>query len=187
MFYVYTLTDPRDGAVFYVGKGSGRRIEAHEAEARKGGHSRKCDRIRDIWSSGADVQRNVVSKHEDENEALQAEFDLIEAIGLENLTNVVPGGLIGAEAYLARKADLERRKAEAGERVLRKGFYDLAPRFAAAIRAKQETGGFGAYAGGRWIEFSDAVEAMFRGMVNLVGFDEAKRVMAPYGVNLVRG
>ena len=32
-FYVYELIDPRDGKVFYIGKGQGRRIYGHEAEA----------------------------------------------------------------------------------------------------------------------------------------------------------
>lgn len=92
MFYVYTLTDSRDGAVFYVGKGKGNRLEHHEQEARAGKRSRKCDRIREIWSAGAKVGRNVVERFADEDEAFDREISLIAEIGLANLTNVLPGG-----------------------------------------------------------------------------------------------
>lgn len=180
MFYVYTLTDPRDGAVFYVGKGSGRRIEAHEAEARKGGHSRKCDRIRDIWSSGAEVRRDVVSRHDDENEALDAECLLIDSIGLDVLTNVLPGGRLGMKAYLDRIADIKRRE-------VRKGLIGLAPTFARAMKAKAATGGFGAFINGRWIEVSDAYESLFRDMIKAVGLNEVRSIMAPHGVEVVVG
>ena len=33
-FYTYELIDPRDGTVFYIGKGNGSRRYAHEKEAR---------------------------------------------------------------------------------------------------------------------------------------------------------
>lgn len=186
-FYIYELIDPRDGAVFYVGKGSGRRIHNHEAEARRGAHSRKCERIREIWAAGSQVVHAVVYRFTDENDALQAEFHLIERHGLDLLTNVFPGGVLGADAYLARKADLESRKAEAENRALTKGFFDLAPKFAGAIRAKANAGGFGAMVNGRWIEFGDAFESLFHDMIKVVGFDAAKEAMAPLGVNLIQG
>lgn len=91
MFYVYTLADPRTGAPFYVGKGCRDRISAHEAEARKGRVSRKCDKIREIWFAGLTVQKAIVSRYSDEGEAYAAEAAMIDEIGLRNLTNVVPG------------------------------------------------------------------------------------------------
>ena len=177
MFYVYTLTDPRTATVFYVGKGSGRRIHDHEADARRGVHSAKCDRIRSIWADGLSVRASVVSRHEDENEALDAEYELIESIGLAALTNVLPGGRLGVEAYMARAA-------ERSKRVLRKGLVELAPKFARAMRAKAATGGFGAYVNGRWIEFSGAYEALFRDMIQAVGLDDARAIMAPHGIDI---
>lgn len=178
MFYVYTLSDPRTGMIFYVGKGSGSRVLGHETEARRGRHSRKCDLIRSIWSDGLEVKRDIVSRHTDENEALDAEYELIESIGLDCLTNVLPGGKLGAEAYLARTGERTKRE-------MRKGLIALAPKFAAAMKAKRLCGGFGAYAGDRWIEFSDAYESLFRDMVKAVGFAESRDIMAPHGVKLV--
>lgn len=91
-YYVYELVDPRDDSVFYVGKGKKARVDAHEAEARKGRVSVKCDRIREIWGSGLHLVKRRVASFSDEQEALDFEADLICAYGLSNLTNVAPGG-----------------------------------------------------------------------------------------------
>jgi hypothetical protein len=91
-FYVYELIDPRCGAVFYVGKGVGRRSASHDKEARKGVASPKCDRIRSIWQDGLSVSRRVVERFQCEKSAYDAERNLIEKIGLERLTNRVTGG-----------------------------------------------------------------------------------------------
>lgn len=88
-YYVYTLTDPRDGAVFYVGKGSGNRIDAHEAEARAKTfyvvNSPKCERIRAIEAAGLKVVKAKVALFVDEAPAYAYESRLIET--LPNLTN----------------------------------------------------------------------------------------------------
>jgi len=92
MFYVYVLTDPRDGKAFYVGKGSGRRIKQHVKDARSGKPGRKCDRIREIIASGLLPAETVVREFDDEAGALGYEARLIKKIGLSNLTNVMAGG-----------------------------------------------------------------------------------------------
>lgn len=91
-FYVYTLTDPRDGEIFYVGKGSGNRIAHHEREAKAGGKSKKCDRIREIWADGRKVIRREVKRFADEREAYAYEAELIEQMAAQ-LTNQAPGGM----------------------------------------------------------------------------------------------
>ena len=91
-YYVYELVDPRDGRVFYVGKGKKARIDAHEAEARKGVVSFKCDRIRDIWAAGQSLIKRRVASFGDEQEAFDFEADLICEYGLDNLDNIIPGG-----------------------------------------------------------------------------------------------
>ena len=63
-YYVYTLSYPDTGLVFYVGKGTVRivkglreRIDDHEAEAQQGVKSAKCAIIRGIWARGLQVQK----------------------------------------------------------------------------------------------------------------------------------
>lgn len=91
-YYVYALIDPRNNKPFYIGKGKGSRIDAHEKEAAKGVYSRKCKRIREIQDDGESVVKLKLSHHKQEQDAYDAEAQEIERIGLDNLTNVVPGG-----------------------------------------------------------------------------------------------
>jgi hypothetical protein len=92
-FYVYTLADPRDGSVFYVGKGSGRRAFAHEREVRRGAgqNGAKALRIRRIIDAGQDVITTIAASGLTEREALRQERDMIARIGMRNLTNVMRG------------------------------------------------------------------------------------------------
>lgn len=89
-YYVYHLIDPRDGKPFYVGKGKGNRIEAHERQARLAGGrtvtSDKCRRIRAIWAADLAVIRSTVRYFADEQAALDFEFRQIRS--LSGLTNV---------------------------------------------------------------------------------------------------
>ncbi len=91
-YYVYELADPRTNQVFYVGKGKGARINAHEAEARKGIASPKCDRIRQIEAEGLGVVKRKVAHFSDEQEAFDYEAELVCQYGLENLANLQHGG-----------------------------------------------------------------------------------------------
>lgn len=91
-YYVYKLIDPRDKTVFYVGKGQKDRMYHHEKEAIKGIYSRKCKKIREILQSGLCIEYEIDSRYSDESKAYSREKDLIQSIGLENLTNVVAGG-----------------------------------------------------------------------------------------------
>lgn len=101
--YVYELIDPRDGAVFYVGKGKGKRYAVHEKEARGGKYSRKCALIRDILADGLSYDVRIVSRHLVAADAYDAEAQHIEQIGLCELTNVTPGGSGGYEIYRTPK------------------------------------------------------------------------------------
>ena len=97
-FFVYDLIDPRSGETFYVGKGCGNRPQQHMAEARAGKKSKKCRLIREIESAGERVNVRIVSRHEVEEDAYAHEVERIAEIGLENLTNVLPGGRGGRMA-----------------------------------------------------------------------------------------
>lgn len=92
-FYVYHLIDPRNGEVFYVGKGTGRRMRHHvrEARGRKFGNARKCERILAIMDAGLEVIEQIVLCGLTETAAFALEAAEIERIGVESLTNLSHG------------------------------------------------------------------------------------------------
>ncbi len=91
-YYVYELIDPRDNEPFYVGKGKGNRMYAHECDARRGKPGPKCDRIRDILGSGHSVKANILKYFEDEVAAYAHEKHVIKSYGFDTLTNLNGGG-----------------------------------------------------------------------------------------------
>lgn len=96
--YVYTLAYP-DGSVFYVGKGVGDRINAHEREARSGAQSPKCAIIRAIWAQGGEVCKTRVAYFASDEEAARYERLLVSSY--DGLANVQGGGEQFVEAFLA--------------------------------------------------------------------------------------
>lgn len=76
LFYVYLLLRP-NGEPFYVGKGTGDRIDRHEKEAGRGGASFKCQTICEIWGSGGKVGKEIVFRTDSADEAYQIEARLI--------------------------------------------------------------------------------------------------------------
>jgi hypothetical protein len=118
-FYVYALRDPRDGEVFYVGKGKGERILQHVTEAGKNPQSEKAKlkRIKDIESKGFKVEHLFLRTGlKTEDIAFAIEQAVIDAFlanratsnGVSKLTNLVAGhehqalGLASLETVLAR-------------------------------------------------------------------------------------
>lgn len=90
--YVYVLRDPRDGEVFYVGKGTGNRVFAHVGEAIERPNSTdKLDRIRAIHEAGGEVDYEIARHGMDEEQAFAVESALIDWIGMEHLSNAVAG------------------------------------------------------------------------------------------------
>jgi len=84
-WYVYQLIDPRDQSVFYIGKGTGSRIHAHEKEASKGVCSNKCNKIKEIWEEGLSIVKRIICYCNDEKYAYQVESAWIRST--PNLTN----------------------------------------------------------------------------------------------------
>lgn len=95
-FYVYALVDPRNDTIFYVGKGTGNRVFAHEIESVKlcEREKKKLQKIREIEKSGFCVKRLLLNWGLSENEAFAAEATLINVMNyMQNiqLTNEVAG------------------------------------------------------------------------------------------------
>lgn len=91
-YYVYELVDPRNNKPFYIGKGKGNRVDQHEKEAQKEKSTAKTKLIREIQDAGLLIQKNIVKRFKSENAAYNYEKKLIKKIGLNNLTNITPGG-----------------------------------------------------------------------------------------------
>lgn len=93
-YYVYLLIDPRDGAIFYVGKGVNNRCFDHILVARKTDRDEfsefsKLERIRAIEAAGHRVRIEVLRHGLDEPTAFHVESAAIDL--LPDLTNAVKG------------------------------------------------------------------------------------------------
>jgi hypothetical protein len=108
-FYVYELVDPRDGVVFYVGKGKGGRIRQHVSAVRhnREANAAKAMRIREIEAECFKVIERKIFEALTEPEAFRLERQRIAEHGLSKLTNVTRGELTALERYkLSAKAAL---------------------------------------------------------------------------------
>ena len=78
-YYVYCLIDSRDKTIFYVGKGCGNRVFAHELELSE---KEKNKRIDDIQKSGANVEKYIIRHGLTEDEAFHLEAAFIDIFSL---------------------------------------------------------------------------------------------------------
>jgi hypothetical protein len=94
-WYVYTLIDPRDGSIFYVGKGQRNRMYIHVWSTKKGNPPHKnyklFRRIREIINENLNVLYDKPFSTDIEKEAYEYEYNLIKKIGLEFLCNLFEG------------------------------------------------------------------------------------------------
>jgi hypothetical protein len=109
-YYVYQLIDPRNSKPFYVGKGKGERMYAHEREAEGKSQHPKCKVIRDIKSLGYVIEYKIVKRFDDEEEAYLYEAQVILETGLENLTNLLPGGRVKPSKRSKKNAQFKEHK-----------------------------------------------------------------------------
>lgn len=102
-YYVYELIDPRDGSVFYVGKGCGARDRSHLSEARRKDfrNPAKVTRIRRIEASGHSVLVRRVHTGLTEAQAYKLEREQIAVYGLKNLTNITRGQNTEIDQWIA--------------------------------------------------------------------------------------
>lgn len=106
-WYVYKLIDPNTMAVFYIGKGKGNRINDHELDSARGVCSKKCNKIRTLKNAGFEIVKQKIAFFWDEQAAYDFETDCIEEVGLDNLTNILPGGQV---AFERRTEERKNRK-----------------------------------------------------------------------------
>jgi hypothetical protein len=88
-WYVYLYVDPRDGRVFYVGKGRGKRVLAHLDLQ---GDGPKLRAIAALRKAGLEPRLEVLAHGlADAETAYRVEAAAIDLLGLERLTNAVRG------------------------------------------------------------------------------------------------
>jgi hypothetical protein len=109
-FYVYALVDPRDDAMFYIGKGTGKRKSAHTELVRKGrwdSNGVKCERIEAILVAGLCPIEHVLHSGLSEQEAFRIERETIARTS--GLTNICSGVVTADQAALAHVRDMLTR------------------------------------------------------------------------------
>lgn len=107
-YYVYQLKDPRDGAVFYVGKGRGKRMYCHAKRNTSDTNFVKLAKIKEIKQSGNAVVEEIVVGGLSENEAYAKEKEMI-SLMKPQLTNIV-GGIVTTHQSLYKKSlDMKSR------------------------------------------------------------------------------
>lgn len=116
-YYVYALRDPRDGKVFYVGKGIGDRINAHvrEAGADLASERAKIRTINEIEASGHPVDLLFLRTGiDDEHTAFVVEQAVIDAFHADHhtLTNLVRGHHSGKHGLATLPAVVARYQAK---------------------------------------------------------------------------
>ena len=88
-YYVYLLSDPISGEIFYVGKGKANRVFSHLKDNSDNQKSRK---IKDLKSKGlAPKIEFLVHGVDDEITIKKIEASIIDLIGKNKLTNIVGG------------------------------------------------------------------------------------------------
>jgi hypothetical protein len=92
-YYVYTLADPRDDKIFYIGKGTAARNYAHTHRVPRPNDSNmspKSKKIRDILDADLQVKSTIVKRFYEEQDAYDYEAKLISKA--KGLLNSMAGG-----------------------------------------------------------------------------------------------
>lgn len=110
-YYVYLLIDPRDNAIFYIGKGKGNRVSSHVKNSLKGkiDNVKKYQRIIDIYKAGFEVITEKPHEYLSQSEAYRIERELISEYKQAGITNIKGGVVTNKELSKQRALDLLAR------------------------------------------------------------------------------
>jgi hypothetical protein len=99
-FYVYSLIDPRNGSVFYVGKGQGSRTKRHLRACVAGIHDnpKLQNKVNKILKKGLVYEAEIMFSSACEAECFRKEEEWILFYGRASLCNLTDGGE-GASGY----------------------------------------------------------------------------------------
>jgi uncharacterized protein len=98
--YVYVYIDPRNGEIFYIGKGKDDRLFAHLGDTSE---TDKTARISDIRESGKEPQIDLLRYGLSDSEAELVEASAIDLIGKNRLTNKMSGHHKGSFPRISSK------------------------------------------------------------------------------------
>lgn len=94
-WYVYTLNDPETNIPFYVGKGQKYRMYSHYSNVKNhkipNGNFRLYNKIKSIIGNGRSIDYKIIFSSENEKEAYDKEFQMIQEICIDNLCNLFSG------------------------------------------------------------------------------------------------
>ena len=118
-YYVYQLIDPRLGKPFYVGEGKNQRAWSHQKFTSGCNNPHKDRVIRKIQSLGLEVGVELIATNLTKPQSIQFEAQLIEKIGIENLTNICknanPPILTGEQNGFYGKTHTDDNKKKCGD------------------------------------------------------------------------
>ncbi len=118
-YYVYLLSDPINGDIFYVGKGKGNRVFSH---LKDNSENEKTQKIKELKSKGLEPKIEfLVHGVEDEITIKKIEAAIIDLIGKNKLTNKVAGyesSNFGRMDLTQIKAKYTSKKANITEKVV---------------------------------------------------------------------
>jgi len=118
-YYIYQLIDPRLGKPFYVGEGKNQRAWSHQKFTSGCNNPHKDRVIRKIQSLGLEVGVELIATNLTKPQSIQFEAQLIEKIGIENLTNICknanPPILTGEQNGFYGKTHTDDNKKKCGD------------------------------------------------------------------------
>lgn len=123
-YFVYALVDPRDGSIFYIGKGKGDRPRQHLVESlrykndtKNAINPHKTRKILNILNAGYDSY-DILYLHENLSEEQAFELEKYEIANYSNLTNIGKGGGDGGDNITnnPRYNEICRKISEGGKR-----------------------------------------------------------------------